>query len=96
MKLGDHMSMINVVGLFFCLGGILCHILHKVSVINRRSNEPQEEEIEQVASSSDVRVPLLADSAVLFKSGSINTSDDSDEDSNNVLFSILQRRDNPR
>jgi hypothetical protein len=96
VKMGDHMNMINVIGLFFCLGGIVFHVVHKASIINRKSSEVTQEDREQVLNNSDQRVPLLADSAVMFKVGEIHSSDDSDEDSSNVLFNILQRRDNPR
>ncbi|PSN57901.1 hypothetical protein C0J52_00210 [Blattella germanica] len=99
VETGDQMNAINVVGLFCCLGGTLCHVLHKAAVANSsRSDEQLQDSLNDDGKThqSDARVPLLADSAVMFTSGSINTTDESDEDSSNVLFNILQRRDNPR
>jgi hypothetical protein len=104
VETGDQMNLINVVGLFFCLGGIIFHVLHKSAVASRRSNVNEfdgdsfnsEGDAKQSDSASDLRVPLLADSSVMFMSGNIYSTDESDEDSSNVLFNILQRRDNPQ
>lgn len=104
VETGDHMNFINIVGLLFCLGGIIFHVLHKATIVGRRSNMDEldedsfnsEGDPKPLDNSSDLRVPLLAESSVIFRSGNINSSDESDEDSSNVLFNILQRRDNPR
>lgn len=104
VETGDQMNLINVVGLFFCLGGIIFHVLHKATIASRRSNMDEldedsfnsEGDPKQLDNSSDLRVPLLAESSVIFRPGNINSTDESDEDSSNVLFNILQRRDNPR
>jgi len=104
VETGDRMNLINVVGLIFCLGGITFHVLHKATTASRRSNMDEfdddtynrEGDPKQSDNSSDVRVPLLAESSVMFMSGNINSTDESDEDSSNVLFNILQRKDNPR
>jgi hypothetical protein len=104
VETGDHMNLINVVGLFFCLGGIIFHVLHKSTVASRRSDVNEfdgdlfttEADAKQSDNGSDLTVPLLADSSVIFMSGKIYSTDESDEDSSNVLFNILQRRDNPQ
>lgn len=101
VETGDHMNLINVVGLCFCLGGITFHVLHKATIASRRCNTDEfsfnsEGDPKQSDDSSDLRVPLLAEPSVMFMSGNFNSTDESDEDSSNVLFNILQRRDNPR
>lgn len=93
---GDQLSPINVVGLGVCLLGIIGHIIHKVLVIKsvtgnvrgidfndmgvrerKRVQKPKEETHE----------PLLEDN------NKWQASEDSDFDSNVVLFEVLQRRD---
>ncbi|XP_069701737.1 solute carrier family 35 member C2 [Periplaneta americana] len=96
VEAGDRMNFINVVGLLCCLGGIACHVVHKAVVAGRRSNMDDSLNSKLADSSSDLRVPLLGDSSVMFMAGSINSTDESDEDTSNVLFDIMQRRDNPR
>lgn len=103
VETGDQMNIINAIGLFFCLGGIIFHVLHKSAIANRRSSMAELDEDlfssegdPTQSNSSDLRVPLLAESSVRFTSGNIYSTDESDEDSSNVLFNILQRRDNPR
>lgn len=104
VETGDRMNLINVMGLFFCLGGIIFHVLHKSTIASRRSNVNEfdgnlfntEGDAKQSDNGLDLRVPLLADSSVMFMSGNIYSTDESDEDSSNVLFNILQRRDNSK
>lgn len=104
VETGDRMNLINVVGLFFCLGGIIFHVLHKSTIASRRSDVNEfdgdlfntEGDAKQSDNGLDLRVPLLADSSVMFMSGNIYSTDESDEDSSNVLFNILQRRDNSK
>jgi hypothetical protein len=103
VETGDRMNVVNAVGLFFCLGGIVFHVLHKSFIASRRSSMSEMDEVlfsseegpKQSDSSSDLRVPLLAESSVRFTKGNIYSTDESDEDSSNILFNILQRRDNP-
>jgi hypothetical protein len=100
---GDQMNTVNAVGLFFCLGGIIFHVLYKSVIASRRSSMSDLDEglfmneggPKQSGNSSDLQVPLLAESSVRFTSGNIYSTDESDEDSSNILFNILQRRDNP-
>jgi hypothetical protein len=104
VQTGDQMNAVNAVGLFFCLGGIIFHVLHKSVIASRRNSMSELDEdlfsskggLKQSDKSSDLRVPLLAESSVRFTPGNNYSTDESDEDSSNVLFSILQRRDNPR
>jgi hypothetical protein len=104
IETGDQINIVSAVGLFFCLGGILFHVLHKSIIASRRNIMSELDEDlfssegrpKQSDSSSDLRVPLLAESSVRFTPGNIYSTDESDEDSSNILFNILQRRDNPR
>lgn len=103
VETGDQMNVINAVGLLFCLGGIVFHVLHKSVIASRSSSRTEldgdlfsSEGDPKQSNSSDLRVPLLAESSVGLTSGNIYSTDESDEDSSNVLFNILQRRDNPR
>jgi len=104
VETGDHLNMVNAVGLFVCLGGIIFHVVHKSIIASRRSSMSELDEDlfsnergpKQSDSSSDLRVPLLAESSVRFTPGNIYSTDESDEDPSNVLFNILQRRDVPR
>jgi hypothetical protein len=78
--------------------------LHKSTIASRRSDVNEfdgdlfntDGDAKQSDNGSDLRVPLLAYSSVMFTSGNIYSTDESDEDSSNDLFNILQRRDNPR
>jgi hypothetical protein len=104
VETGDQINAVNAVGLFFCLGGIIFHVLHKSVISSRRNSMSELDEdlfsskggLKQSDSSLDLQVPLLAESSVRFTPSNIYSTDESDEDSSNVLFSILQRRDNPR
>jgi hypothetical protein len=104
VETGDRINIINAVGLFFCLGGIAFHVLHKSVIASRRGTMTDldkglfnsEGDPKQSGGRSDLRVPLLADSPVGSMSDNIYSTDESDDDSSNVLFNILQRRDNPR
>jgi solute carrier family 35 protein C2 len=104
VETGDHLNIVNAVGLFVCLGGIIFHVVHKSIIASRRNSMAELDEdlsssergLKQSDSSSDLRVPLLAESSVRFTPGNIYSTDESDEDSSNVLFNILQRRDNQR
>lgn len=104
VETGDQMNIVNAVGLIFCLGGIIFHVLHKSIIASRRNSMSELDEDlfsseggpKQSDNGSDLRVPLLAESSVRFTPGNIYSTDESDEDSSNVLFNILQRRDNPQ
>ncbi|XP_028166829.1 solute carrier family 35 member C2 [Ostrinia furnacalis] len=93
---GDQLSTINVAGLALCLLGIICHIVHKVLVIKsvagsvRALDTDDFETIKRTRSpgpkQGELDEPLLEDQKW-------QPSDESDVDTNVVLFQVLQRRD---
>ncbi|KAL0279805.1 UNVERIFIED_CONTAM: hypothetical protein PYX00_001284 [Menopon gallinae] len=92
---GDQISEINALGLLLCLGGISLHILNKAITAsgNIRDSSSRDQEISVVGGErSELHMPLLAEESS-FSSQMILDDSDSDENSN-VLFSVLQRRDN--
>ncbi|XP_045458450.1 solute carrier family 35 member C2 [Melitaea cinxia] len=90
---GDQLSPINVVGLAVCLLGIIGHIVHKLLVIRSVAGTVHAVDFDVVqrprkAKSEDEHHELLLD-----ESKWQNASEESDIDSNVVLFEIMQRRD---
>ncbi|XP_026736332.1 solute carrier family 35 member C2-like [Trichoplusia ni] len=91
---GDVLSPINVAGLALCLLGIIGHITHKVLFIKSVAGTVHaiDSDFESIRRSSKVKgehdEPLLEEQAW-------PASEDSDFDSNVVLFEVLQRRDVP-
>lgn len=89
---GDVLSPINVVGLGVCLLGIIGHIIHKVLFIKSVAGTVHaiDQDFESIRRTSKVKgehgKPLLEDQAW-------PASEESDFDSNVVLFEVLQRRD---
>ncbi|XP_041987579.1 solute carrier family 35 member C2 [Aricia agestis] len=93
---GDQLSLINVLGLSLCLMGIIGHIIHKVLIIKSvvgTVHAIDTEDFENInrkrtpKSNGEYHEPLLEDEKWQ------NASEDSDFDSNVVLFQVLQRRD---
>ncbi|CAG9781690.1 unnamed protein product [Diatraea saccharalis] len=89
---GDQLSTVNVAGLALCLLGIVGHIVHKVLVIRAvagsvRALDEDNFKINRPRSTKegDHSEPLLDQHW--------QQSDDSDLDTNLVLFQVLQRRD---
>ena len=93
---GDQLSPINVVGLSVCLLGIIGHIIHKVLVFksvtgnvhaldfeNRKVRERKRNKKSKEANQE----PLLEENTKW------QPSEDSDFDSNLVLYEVMQRRD---
>ncbi|CAG2058826.1 unnamed protein product [Timema podura] len=81
---GDKISVVNLVGLLVCLGGIIVHVVKKLINTNKDGRG------DGTKTSFEMKTPLMADEAV-FSSG-----DETDNNSSNVLFNILQRRDATR
>nr|CAD7410417.1 unnamed protein product [Timema cristinae] len=80
---GDKISVVNFIGLLVCLGGIIVHVVKKLTKTNKDGTE----------TSFEMRTPLIADGSVF---STHSSGEESDGDSSNVLFSILQRRDATR
>lgn len=97
---GDQLSLINVLGLAMCLLGISCHVIHKIILIRSvagsvaaldetddfdaqplRTRSPKKGHHEPLLSSQDKWSPLEM------------VSEESDNDANNILIEILNRRD---
>ncbi|KAJ8866166.1 hypothetical protein PR048_033690 [Dryococelus australis] len=103
---GDQLSMVNVVGLLVCLGGILVHVKHKVA----RAQEEGRTGLGGmdtcdadcisldggVSKGSELQVPLLGEDGQGGPPSLHSGDDDSEEDSSTVLFSVLQHWDNVR
>lgn len=89
---GDILSPINVVGLSVCLLGIIGHIIHKVLFIKSVAGTVHAIDADDFEAKPKTKVkgehgePLLEDETW-------PQSEESDFDSNVVLFEVLQRRD---
>uniref|UniRef100_A0A2H1WBG3 SFRICE_041322 n=1 Tax=Spodoptera frugiperda TaxID=7108 RepID=A0A2H1WBG3_SPOFR len=89
---GDVLSPINVVGLAVCLLGICGHIVHKVIFIKSVTGTIQAVD----ADFNTIRRPLKISGEhdkPLLEDQTWPASEESDFDSNVVLFEVLQRRD---
>lgn len=89
---GDVLSPINVVGLAVCLLGICGHIIHKVMFIKSVTGTIQAVDAEFNAIRRPLKIPGEHDKPLL-EDQTWPTSEESDFDSNVVLFEVLQRRD---
>uniref|UniRef100_A0A0V0G906 Putative solute carrier family 35 member c2 n=1 Tax=Triatoma dimidiata TaxID=72491 RepID=A0A0V0G906_TRIDM len=89
---GDRMSGLNFVGLLCCLGGIICHVVHKTTK-TAKINAGQAE----IAAS--LNKPLLDEASARFLADVTTSTDEEDDDhggensSTEVLFSVLHSRD---
>lgn len=84
--IGDKVSVINVVGLFICLCGILSHVIHKIKTMrpngSLRAYNIETEKFETAES-------LLNDPETL----SMSSNSESELSDTQVLFDILNRHD---
>lgn len=90
---GDQISEINALGLLMCLGGISLHVALKAMAANDNIPDLSGNDQEISSSGGELRVPLLAEESSFSNHIILDDSDDSDDNSD-VLFSVLQRRDN--
>ncbi|CAH2103683.1 unnamed protein product [Euphydryas editha] len=90
---GDQLSLINVVGLAVCLLGIIGHIVHKLLVIKSVAGTVHAVDFDVVNRSRKAKSKEEHHELLLDESKWQNASEDSDIDSNVVLFEVLQRRD---
>lgn len=122
---GDTLTMMNILGLIMCLGGICCHVSHKFSTYsfdrnegsvtydnkkrskinfeqitstNQQSGGQQSYHNSQLNRTSGQRIPLL-DSTDQIGCNSDSDDDDSqngNQNSSEVIFDVLKRRDTRR
>ncbi|XP_012268370.1 solute carrier family 35 member C2 [Athalia rosae] len=104
---GDKMSGLNFVGLLMCLGGIILHAIQKVLTTKKEANEDLELNSNSGLSNGtksddgfDTNLPLLTPQKSTSLTNLLNenfSSDDEEgkgeENSSQVLFNILQRRE---
>ncbi|XP_054275905.1 solute carrier family 35 member C2 [Macrosteles quadrilineatus] len=78
---GDQLTLINCVGLLFCLGGIICHVVNK-AISSAAQHKP-----------TTLHKPLL-DQAAQFLAEDTSSEDESrqEDSSTEVLFSVLNSR----
>nr|CAD7409861.1 unnamed protein product [Timema poppensis] len=79
---GDKISVVNLIGLLVCLGGIIVHVVQKLTRTNKDGRG------DGTKTNFEMKTPLIADAH--------SSGDETDDDSSNVLFSILQQRDATR
>ena len=81
---GDEMTPMNVAGLLLCLGGIVCHVVHK----SLKSNGEQQK-------STILHKPLLDEASAHFLADDSSSEEEvtRDDSSTEILFSVLNSRD---
>ncbi|XP_074097468.1 solute carrier family 35 member C2-like [Cotesia typhae] len=102
---GDQISRINFFGLLLCLGGIVLHVMQKILTNKKEIQENLElhsnsmTTVGSVEEDMDTNMPLLTErstSLTNLLNSNFSTDEDDDkekDDSSEVLFNILQRRE---
>lgn len=104
---GDQMSSLNFVGLLMCLGGIILHSVQKMVMGKRDRTDELELNINSIMNNGtksdegfDTNLPLLTTQKSTSLTNLLNENFSSDEDegkseenSSQVLFNVLQRRE---
>lgn len=106
---GDQMSIINMLGLVMCLGGIACHIVHKFALAKNVHTVAMNGSLPMTATSnqnqSDGGTKTKHNVKLDFQSSqrtpllessdeySDNASDDLHQNESEVIFDVLKRRD---
>ncbi|KAL4717423.1 hypothetical protein ACJJTC_000572 [Scirpophaga incertulas] len=91
---GDQLSNINMAGLALCLLGIISHIVHKVLVIRAVAGSVRALDQDDFEAINKSRSPKEGEyTEPLLEQQKCQPSDESDVDTNVVLFEVLQRRD---
>lgn len=93
---GDQLSVMNILGLIMCLMGICSHVIHKFSIYSKNRTEVSvqfDKNVEQanIQNHTGQRMPLLDD---LGNSESDDSHDN--QNSSEVIFDVLKRRDTRR
>lgn len=92
----DTLTLINVIGLTLCLGGICCHVLNKYCNYAKMQDKsplvsyetyPRPRQPFQKSSHGGGEAPLLESENIL------SDSDSQNEDTSNVIYDVLKRRD---
>lgn len=95
----DQLTLINVLGLTLCLGGICCHVLNKYwsyakmqdessSVCYETYTRPTRHPFQETCNNGGA-APLLESDNVDYS----DTEDSQNEDTSNVIYDVLKRRD---
>lgn len=106
----DQLTLINLLGLMLCLGGIFCHVMNKywnytkeqnkMAAVNFQAyrmnrelvNNGNENHLKSKAPNHiSQQAPLLEEDALNF-----SDSEDQNEDTSNVIYDVLKRRDTRR
>lgn len=94
---GDQLSVMNILGLIMCLMGICSHVIHKFSIYSKSRTESSvtfDTNIEQanIQSHTGQRMPLLDD----LGNSESDDSQNENQNSSEVIFDVLKRRDTRR
>lgn len=85
---GDKFSAINVVGLIFCIGGIIIHVAHKISVLQAHTRTYEFDESDSY--DFGVGKSLLEEQEI---EQMHLTSESEEEQDSQEIFNILNRHD---
>ncbi|KAJ8975317.1 hypothetical protein NQ317_000496 [Molorchus minor] len=86
---GDEMTPLNIVGLFICLLGISCHVVHKIKTQPIRLPERSyDKEVEH-----NELGEYLIDEHLRFDTASESDGEKSDRSDTQVLFDLLNRHE---
>lgn len=79
------MTFINTIGLLICMGGITCHVIHKI--------KNTQQQIMQRSYESDFESTELEQSLMNNSVDQLNISSDSEHSDSQELFNILNSHD---
>lgn len=86
---GDEMSTINVVGLCVCLGGIVCHVVHKIQ------HQPTIKVLDRYHYMEDMDGHEIGENLIngeLYVDA-VSVSSDDEKSDTDILFDILNRHE---
>lgn len=85
---GDEMSPINIIGLCVCLGGIVCHVVHKIHQPTMKvpdRNHYMEDMYDHEIGENLINGELYVDT--------VSVSSDDEKSDTDILFDILNRHE---